>query len=182
MNPPPIGPATLLMDEIWRDPAKLRAFHDAVERCTPGWLRDQAAAAVQQVRGGLDRVAESGLTAAPVPVAPNDTPEWTRLGLLHTFIAWVGGVGATCMHAPRPDRPQPVAAAAWKPDLVVCAACTHLLLLARNSTADRRCDGCGRVTAGTAHDDPIWPALLTYGSLVYQLGTCRACRYWEAPK
>ncbi len=79
-------------------------------------------------------------------------------------------------HVPDLRRPQAVAAAAWKPRLVTCSACTGLLALPRNSTADRRCDGCGTVTTGVENGDGIFPGLVV---VVLMFGLCSDCKYWD---
>jgi hypothetical protein len=76
------------------------------------------------------------------------------------------------MHNPDPNKPQPLFAALWRPLLVVCERCTHLLSLRPGSEADRTCDGCGRVFDG------IYPGMGSYGPLSFQYGVCAGCR-WE---
>ncbi|SCL20480.1 hypothetical protein [Micromonospora inyonensis] len=80
---------------------------------------------------------------------------------------------------PAPTRPAPAApvvAAAWKPGLIVCHACTYLTALPRGSDRDRTCDACGRVCAGVEHGDGIHPGMVQLGPLVYQYGVCGDCK------
>lgn len=67
-------------------------------------------------------------------------------------------------------------AAAWRPGLVVCAACLVLLTLPARSVATRTCDGCGHVCAGVDAGDPIHPCAVGFGSLIYRFGVCGGCR------
>jgi LSD1 subclass zinc finger protein len=122
-------------------------------------------AAVSRVLGG------SGLIQAPHAAVP----AWIRLNLLSAYAGWATGKCSTCMHSPHAARPEPVFAAAWRPSLVVCASCIRLLELPRGSDADRRCDGCGRVTTGPEHGDGIRPCRAQYGPLLFSYGTCRDC-------
>ena len=117
-----------------------------------------------------------------IPLGPAEHPDWVRLGLISAFMGWILGRSSTCLHNPDPRYPQPIAAAAWKPGLVVCGRCAHLLAIPRNSVKDRTCDGCGRVTTGPENDDGIWPNTIVHGPLVYSLGTCRDCLYWDPEK
>lgn len=152
------------------------------------WLRtavptdqlDQLDAAVDQVRAGTDAAVAAGVAAGSLLLSPGEHPDWARLGALAALVTWLGGRGSTCVHSPHPIRPQPIVAAAWRPDLMVCAACTHLLRLPCNNPADRTCDACGRVCTGVDAGDPIWPASFVIGPLQYLLGACIDCRYWPA--
>src|SRR4051794_40271824 len=97
--------------------------------------------------------------------------EWIRLSVIDTLLLWTHGNAKVCIHAPDPLRPQPVWTAAWRPGLVVCTGCTHLLKAVGD--ADKTCDCCGHVCAGTDFDDPIYPSTIWRGPLAYQFGTCR---------
>ncbi len=103
----------------------------------------------------------------------SEFPEWIRLQLADTFLAWSEGTGTTCLHDPTPQRPQPVIAAAWRPRLVVCGACTHLLRC--TGAADRTCDGCGRVVAGLDQGDPMRTITVMFSALAFQVGVCHDC-------
>ncbi|MFI6513578.1 hypothetical protein ACIBCT_38745 [Streptosporangium sp. NPDC050855] len=142
-----------------------------------GWILDQADAATRDTN--------SVLTAAAAAAGSNalhlnlvDHPDWVRLGLLDTLARWAAGQASTCMHSPNVMRPQPVLAAAWKPGLVVCAACAHLLQLPKGSARDRTCDACGVVVPSSG---AIWSTAASHGGFVYQVGVCEPCRYWPVP-
>jgi hypothetical protein len=65
-----------------------------------------------------------------------------------------------------------VLAAAWKPGIVVCLQC-EFLLAASSEVADKTCDGCGKVTAGVASGDPIYPNRVSYGLFQFIFGCVR---------
>lgn len=99
-------------------------------------------------------------------------PEWVRLGMLDVTLKWFEGQALTCIHMPAAERPQPVFAAAWKPGVVVCARCRHLLAVV--GVADTICDGCGHECKGMP-DDGIKPVTAFVGMLAYQVGVCVSC-------
>jgi hypothetical protein len=96
------------------------------------------------------------------------TDYWMRLALVDTWLKWASGTARTCMHMPDYHRPQPVAAAAWKPGLVSCVQCMHLFQL--TGDADRTCDCCGRIDSEGVH-----PVGTTFGCLTYFAGVCDDC-------
>ncbi|WFE46281.1 hypothetical protein [Verrucosispora sp. WMMD1129] len=110
------------------------------------------------------------------PTTVDQTPGWLRLGLLDTFTAWAEGQAVTCLHQPTVGRPLPVLAAAWRPRMVVCGLCVHLVALPRGSAADRTCDACGHRCAGVEHGDGIYPGMVQFGPVIYQYGVCSDCR------
>lgn len=171
------GRAALALEELMlRDDAAtvLRQVRDT----GPAWLLDQLDAATAEIARAREAVVASGAARLDsTPVA--QVPGWLRLGLLDTLVAWVTGSASTCLHAPDPLHPQPVHSAAWRPGLVVCGHCSHLLALPRRSDADRRCDSCGYITTGVENDDGIFGALITIGPLSYAFGVCRTCRHWQ---
>ena len=63
--------------------------------------------------------------------------------------------------------------AAWKPGVVVCAQCVHLLGV--SGIADTICDGCGHQCKGASEGDGITPFVTFTGSLGYQAGACDSC-------
>jgi hypothetical protein len=170
-----VGQVVVLLDELLADPEASAAFAGwAAEHAPPGLLDQLQAAAgdAHTVMAAESRVVGgSGLVHAPHA----DVPGWIRLSLLSAYATWAAGKGSTCTHSPHVSRPQPVFAAAWRPGLVVCARCLHLLELPRGSDADRRCDGCGHVTTGLEHGDGIHPSRAQYGPLLLAYGACRAC-------
>lgn len=169
-----VGRLTLAADDLITHPDAARLL-TALRAQVPRWLRDQLDAATTTVHDGLHAAATAtGARHRALPAA--DHPAWLRLGMLSALAAWCTGDGTTCMHSPHPHRPRPVVAAAWRPDLIVCCACTHLLDL--GGVRDRLCDGCGHVCAGPDHADPIHPLLITAGPLQYLAGVCTGCRYW----
>lgn len=99
-------------------------------------------------------------------------PEWVRLGMYDALLGWSEGTAATCIHQPNFGRPEPVYAAAWKPGVVVCAKCRHLLAV--TGVADTVCDGCGHECQGMP-DDGIMPVSAFVGALSYSLGVCMSC-------
>lgn len=141
-----------------------------VREVSPTWYLDQLDAAVTDVS------AAQASTGERVGLDMADTPTWLRLGVLDAWASYCLGDATTCVHNPSADRPEPVFAAAWKPGIVACRACTHLLVLPRNSRADRICDACGYECAGLDAGDPIYPSSAQIASMLYHFGTCAGCR------
>jgi hypothetical protein len=137
-----------------------------------GWtaLADQVAAASGQSVAWAEQAENKRVEDA----RRTDVDEWLRLSLLDVFIQWTDGRGKVCMHQPDYRRPQPVFSAAWRPGLVVCAACLHLLGV--TGAADRTCDRCGRVVEGVDAGDPIYGGTVWLGALAYEFGCCGDCR------
>ncbi len=160
------GRAALTLDALLTitDPAERAAAQQAVDALleqAPAGLVDQATAASRDVR---HRMIDAGARLADAA----DVPDWLRLQAIEALVVFVAGTGTTCRHNPSPRNPQPIAAAAWKPGLIICgAACRHLLRL--HGDDDRRCDLCGHV------GDVIYPATVAVGSLVYTAGLCPDC-------
>ncbi|MFD8556804.1 hypothetical protein ACFV1N_05885 [Streptosporangium canum] len=155
----------------------VKDIHTRIHDAGHGWILDQAAAATRDTNNTLTAAAAatgSNLLTLRLP----EHPDWVRLGFLDTIARWVTGQAATCTHNPHPARPQPILTAAWKPGLVVCSACAHLLQLPKGSARDRTCDGCGVIVPGSG---TIWSTAVTHGGLVYQVGVCEPCRYWPLP-
>jgi hypothetical protein len=99
-------------------------------------------------------------------------PDWLRLSLARTWSAFITGTCRTCQHAPSINRPEPVVAAVWRPNLVVCTHCIDLTKA--TGAADLTCDRCARVCAGLPGDG-IHPCSLRFGPLIYLYGLCRGC-------
>lgn len=174
------GRITLALDDLvtGADP-ELRAVVDRVAALEdvlwPG-LADQARAATADTTARLRAAAAAATGRVSHTATPaSDVPGWVRLGALDAVVGWLLGRSSTCMHAPDAYRPMPVGAAAWKPGLVVCGECAHLLQLPRGSDADRRCDGCGRVTEGVEVGDWILPVGMQVGVMLYSVGVCSGC-------
>lgn len=173
-----IGQAVIALDELLcRD--DIADIRDALCEVIPTGFADQCRAAATDTTRGMKDLAATldGTFHSDVPTGT--VPAWIRLGLLTTLAQWTAGHGSTCLHAPSPDRPVPVHAAAWRPDLVVCSQCQHLLHLRPGSAADRRCDGCGTVTTGVENNDPIYPSAVQIAQLSYAYGVCGDCVHWE---
>ncbi|KAB2341879.1 hypothetical protein [Actinomadura rudentiformis] len=171
------GRAVLALDDVLCDltPQTLAAVGDRF----PAWYRDQAKAAVTQIATGLKNAAEHGTVDHTADMPAADHPGWVRLSVLDSLVRWFAGTADTCLHNPHPSRPQPVASVAWKPDLVVCGTCTHLLGVPADSTADRTCDACGHIVAGLEAGEPIYPFTVVCGVLMHGAGVCASCRYWQ---
>lgn len=124
-------------------------------------LLDQCDAAVSEVRRAFE-------VSGGRYVAPSELPHWLRLQVIDTLLAFLAGTATTCVHDPDAQHPRPIFAAAWKPGLIICAACGHLLQT--HGDADRTCDLCGHV------GDAIWPVSLGLGPLSYFAGLCGDCK------
>ena len=131
---------------------------------------DQLRAAQTQSEALASFIADPGRTCHLPPTGIDD---WLRLGLLDTFITWTSGQARTCTHMPDWRRPRPVLSCAWKPGLVVCARCTHLLRA--TPAADKVCDLCGHTCTGVEHYDGISVVMVVFGALTYQAGACLHC-------
>lgn len=138
----------------------------------PTGLADQTAAAAGEAHALA--AATVGQTGRLLSAGHLTIPAWARLGALDTLATWVMGGGRTCMHNVTHLRPQPIFAAAWRPGLVVCWNCLHLLHNA-DPIVDATCDGCGYVCRGVQHGDGIRPAGMTVGLLTYRVGVCEEC-------
>lgn len=104
----------------------------------------------------------------------SEMPDWVRLAALDILVRWNEKDPSlrTCVHSPDPLSPQPISSAAWKPGLIVCMKCMHLLMCAPGSREDRTCDHCRKyVPEGEA----IFSLVTTIPPLMYQFGACREC-------
>jgi hypothetical protein len=110
-----------------------------------------------------------------------EAPGWARLGTFDALVRWMQDDSRTCMHNPEPLRPAPVYACAWKPGLIVCTECTHLLR-APNRTADMTCDGCGYVCASIEDGEGIHRSTFIFGPLTYLMGFCGRCLDEQKPE
>jgi hypothetical protein len=174
-----VGQATLALDELITRtdiPPEARAeLREWVEQQQPGLL-DQSEAAAAAVDRGM-RGAAAAMGHERLKMLPaTQHPDWVRLGALNVLAVWAAGKARTCMHAPSPERPQPIVAAAWRPGVIACADCRHLFRLREGSEVAKTCDGCGRVTQGPP-DDPIRTDILAVGELMFMFGVCRDCCY-----
>lgn len=143
----------------------------AMRKATPAHLVDQFDAAtdeVDQVIAGIGHDLDASLGECTYA----NVPDWLRLALADTWHGFTTGSIDTCMHQPVVTRPQPVVAAVWHRNLIVCTACTHLTQAV--GVADRICDCCGRVCAGLPGDG-IHACSLGFGPLLFFYGLCRRC-------
>lgn len=157
--------ATLALDELFITGLSTHERAAVEANLPPGTLDQMNAAAAETLR---TLTLEGALTGtALIPANGSDVPEWIRLPLIGTLLEWTTGHGKVCPHNPRISSPEPVLAAAWKPGLVVCTRCVHLL----NPRKSERflCDCCGR------HDDHLACQRVAYNSLTYSFGACRDC-------
>ncbi|GGQ23673.1 hypothetical protein [Streptosporangium pseudovulgare] len=152
----------------------LNTTRTAIRAAGYSWILDQADAAARDTCNTLTTAA-AATGSTPLSLPLDQHPDWVRLGLLDALAAWITEQATTCLHQPHPARPQPVISAAWRPRLVVCSACAHLLRLPKGSAKDRTCDGCGQVVPDHG---AIWSAAASHGGFVYQYGVCEPCRYW----
>jgi hypothetical protein len=144
----------------------------AVRQHNPVGLTDQMNAAVRESMRLMEKA--NGGTKRVAPAEYGTVDEWVRLGVIDTLLRWSEGRADTCMHDPHLRRPQPVWSAAWKPGLVVCTYCMHLLKAIGD--ADMTCDCCGHLCAGADSGDAVWTTTVWLGALAYSVGTCRGCR------
>ena len=158
-----------LIDELYRIPEAVEALNRHAERSSPEWV-----AQVERVGTWL----HERLPHGPEGFNPGDweaLPLWVRLQLLDLWGRWWDGSLETCRHWPVPQRPQPVAAALWRPGLIACVPCSSDLLRL-SGEADRTCDGCGRVVEGLEVGDGIYPCGVSLGPLLVFWGACAGCR------
>jgi hypothetical protein len=163
----------LAVADALRDPRFQATLTRLAHTAAPPGAADQmAAAAAHSLQLTAAAFASDGAHHREVDV--EDVPEWLWLPLVAEVLGLVAGTGRTCVHA-CPHRPAPYFAAAWRPGLVVCHTCLHLLHLRPGSAADRRCDRCGHVCAGPQLGDGIHPGTIHYGPLAYTYGLCGPC-------
>lgn len=145
----------------------------ALRTTVPVDLRDQVDAASAEICRAV------GLLGAHLGAEPTGLPAWTtlpgwlRLSVTSTLVGFAAGTGSTCMHGPHLGRAEPLHAAIWKPGLVTCMSCSHLLALGRGPAA-HTCDGCGRVCPPT-HEDGVRLVALAVGPVLFVTGCCSDC-------
>jgi hypothetical protein len=165
--------SALALDELFRDPHRDEMLAEINAQVPPA-VADQRQAAARDAHRFLEL--EAPFLGAPVEELDiARLPDWLRLDLLSTWSGWTSGTGRTCVHDPRPERPEPVFAAAWRPGLIACQRCIHLTVLRPGSKADRTCDCCGHVVAGLDQGEGISPGRLTFGPIVFGYGLCSSC-------
>lgn len=145
----------------------------ALRTTVPVDLRDQLDAASAEISRSVALVG-AHLGAEPIGLpAWAALPAWLRLSISDTLISFAAGTGSTCMHGPHLGRAEPLYAAIWKPGLVTCVSCSHLLALGSGPAA-HTCDGCGRVCPAT-HEDGVRLVALAVGPVLFVTGTCSDC-------
>ncbi|MBZ4580993.1 hypothetical protein [Mycobacterium avium] len=155
------------LDAIGLDEILAKLTTAANRAAIPGPLLDAFASAIT-------RGAATFGTTPMVPLSHNEIPDWLRLSLLDTYVAWETGRLDTCLHRPSPQRPDAAFAAAWTPGLVVCVACRGMLA----PRPENHCDGCGQLPNGNLH-----PVTVAFASLAYGAGVCSdCCPGWKTPK
>lgn len=168
------GQATIALERLLLDP-QLGKHLAALQQLTPGHVLDQFDAADRNAAAGFEAIGHV-LGGTPQGWDLGEAPDWLRLEIVNRIAALITGTADTCLHSPGPSGPQPVFAAACKPNLIVCARCIHLLRMPTGSAADATCDRCGHVCAGLASDDGIYPGVSRYGLLTLMYGCCETCR------
>lgn len=175
---PSVGRVALWLDEMMAEhPQEFDAIARAFNAELGVAVNDQGHAAQRDARRLLELMGREMRDVLRTDVRHGDVEEWVRLPMVETYVAWVAGEAEVCQHLADARGPQPAVAAAWMPGKVVCPrpACVLRLSLPHGSEGDRTCDRCGRVVAGLAHDDGIFPSRIVYGPLVYMWGACRDC-------
>jgi len=144
----------------------------ALRTTIPVDVRDQldaASAEISQTVGLLG----AHLGAEPIGLpAWAALPAWLRLSVTATLCSFAAGTASTCMHAPHLGRAEPLHAAVWRPGLIACSRCSHLLEV--HGPAAHTCDGCGRVCP-PAHEDGVRLVALAVGPVLFVTGTCSDC-------
>ena len=151
-------------------PDELLELRATAEARRPGFFDQFDAAGGESIRAAASLSADG--TMAQMLYTP-DTPEWLRLTLFATHGDWIKGVSRTCMHAPSPELPQAVIAAAGRPGLVVCAKCV-LMLRPPTREAGSTCDVCGHICT-SAEGDLIYAGSITRSTLTLTFGVCGSC-------
>ncbi len=165
---------TLALEKLVTDP-RFPQIAAALAKELPAHIADQFDAAETQVADGFNLIGEL-MGGPPTCVTVGDMAGWLRLEVLSRINALVSGTVDTCLHSPSPLRPEPLFAAACKPNLITCHRCIHLLNNPPGGKADNTCDGCGHVCAGPVVDDGIHPCVSRYGLLTFTYGVCGNCR------
>jgi len=156
-------PTALDLDQVLKDMDP--DISAAIREAMPVSLRDQIASAARDSRG----IAGIALGNEGQAVTASEVAPWLRLSALSELVSWFQGSESTCTHDPNPARPQSVWAAAWRPNLIVCGSCVHLLGSTR--ATDKNCDCCGRDTTG----ENALEVITLVGALAYLAFSCREC-------
>src|SRR5688572_19299880 len=150
--------STLALEKFLTDPRSTPILR-AIREAQPSHHRDQIDAARRHTEHSFQLLASLLRDSSETWTDLTDSPTWLRLDILSRITGLINGTADTCRHGINPDQPQPVFAAACKPNLVACSHCLHLLAMPKGSRADATCDGCGHVCAGPEHGDGIFPGI-----------------------
>jgi hypothetical protein len=171
--------APILADLLRDDPERAAAIGAWARATMPPGHLDQEEAAGRESRDMAAHVFGSR-GGQVIPTTAQEVSDPVLVTALDLLVRWgvPGGGVRTCLHGPHPLHPEPVIAAAWKPDVIVCADCTLLLNLGLRpeSDADRTCDLCGHICSRVEDGDGIWATALVIGALTFFYGVCSDCR------
>lgn len=149
-------------------PDDIRQIHRFTDAAAPGWL-DQIDAARTQTTAIAPETCEWDGDPQGIAASVAAIPAWLRIGAMEALARHIVARSATCIHAPHPSRPQPVAAAAWRPGFVACMACVGRHFHLRGERA-YTCDGCGRL------GENIHAGRIVVGPILFMFGVCPECR------
>lgn len=97
-----------------------------------------------------------------------DLPVWLAAKLTAQREGWRLGIARTCTHNPKPGQTA-VHMCAWRPELVACPLCAHLLNITEKDPRGARCDCCDMVA------DTIG-GKMTIGGITYWFSVCEPCQ------
>lgn len=159
-----------MMAEAERSPAFARLLRDWSMKGDVAHA-DQVCAAARETEHLMRAGAEAAEWHAG-GIGLDEVPEWVGNGMLAALARWTSHRARLCSHKPSALRPQPVLAAAWKPNFVVCLKCAHRTEPEPGSVEHYRCDGCGNVG-----DEQVNGHVLSLGPFLYEVGVCETCDY-----
>lgn len=100
-----------------------------------------------------------------------DLPVWLAAKLYAQREGWRLGIARTCLHNPKPGRAA-VHMCSWRPELVTCPLCTHLLHVTVKDPRGSQCDCCDRAV------DTIGGKMVV-AEITYWFTVCEACQQWK---
>lgn len=133
---------------------------EELNRSIPADIKDRMRSAERKMREQVESLPGTC-------VVKREVPEWIRLSMMDTVMQWAKGNAVLCMHQPDMLHPQPLYMAAWKPGMIVCGHCAHMLVA--DADQDFLCDFCG----GEA--DPIQRVVVQAGAMQFFAGVCVQC-------
>lgn len=101
-----------------------------------------------------------------------DLPVWLAAKLYAGREGWRLGIARCCVHNPSPGRAI-VHMCSWKPEIVACPRCTHLLAIAKSDPRTHQCDCCGRDGVDTTGGK------MTIAGITYWFAVCESCQRGE---